>query len=288
MTSYLPSEIIYNYPASVVSKLRTDGNRAQETCKSYLPSANDEHHWKPQKTTQIPGGFSVTVSKRTEFPNNKKLPAAFRAEVVLPTWLTPEIWLETFYWRRKHWDHSVDPRTQIIWFEQDSGKKEGTTVSIDVTKPAAGGMISSRYLCNISRYSYFNNGSLFMFCGTKNNHDEEAIKSLEAKVGSLKSLVKADLHDSGSVLEKHGEGWKYYYIIHVSLGGWLPTSLIEGEHELARHRGLEARDEMADKLTFPFATFLFRFLFLATMVSQMTGYIQEWLHWTTEHYGPKQ
>lgn len=92
----------------------------------------------------------------------------------------------------------------------------------DVTKPAAGGIISSRYLLNVSRYA-FENEDLFLFCGTANSFSEDAVvKALEPKIGSLKSLVKATLHDSGSVLERTADGgWKYYYFIHVSLNGWL-------------------------------------------------------------------
>ena len=79
------------------------------------------------------------------------------------------------------------------------------------------------------------------------------LAGIEPKTGSLKGLVKAELHSSGSALEKQADGsWTYHYLIHVSLGGWLPTSLIE-----------------------------------ATMVSQMTGYITEWLNYTTKEYAPK-
>ncbi len=125
---------IYEYPSAVAAQLRKDGEAAQATVKTYLPSASavDASHWKPQKTTPIHivgSNFKtdVTVSKRADF---KKLPAAFRADVALPAWLTPEIWVETFYWRRKEWDHSVDPRTHVVWSKRDDSKLEGTTVSV--------------------------------------------------------------------------------------------------------------------------------------------------------------
>ncbi|KAI9016100.1 hypothetical protein DFJ74DRAFT_256558 [Hyaloraphidium curvatum] len=125
--------------------------------------------------------------------------------------------------------------------------------AIHVTKPVAGGLISSRYLVCGTNYGYLTPERYCLSAVSVNSVHDAAVAAAEKKAGSsLKGLVKAELHHSGSVLDKVEGGWRFSYMIHVTLGGWLPGSLVE-----------------------------------ATMTDQIIGFVSLWLEFTTKEFGPK-
>jgi hypothetical protein len=148
----------------------------------------------------------ITISKR-KF-NDK--PTAFKVVTTLKN-ITEKQWLDTFYFNRRDWDESIHPSATVL-----QQLAEDMRITLDVTKSAAGGLISEREFVNLAVWKW--SDDLYCQVGASTSFPHPPTKG----------IVRGIVYPSGCTLERSGDDWLFTYVVHVNLNGWIAKSVVEG------------------------------------------------------------
>jgi len=166
-----------------------------QTVKSYVHQ--------PWETVKHADGIKV---HRTKFSDK---PAAFKVVTRLKN-ITEKQWLDSFYFNRRDWDTSIHPNSKVL---QRVGND--MQISLDVTKSAAGGLISEREFVCLGVWKWHQD--VFVQVGASTNFPHPPTRG----------IVRGTVYPSGCVLEPVGDEWTFTYVVHANLNGWMSTSVVE-------------------------------------------------------------